>query len=420
MLQQTAGRDGHSVLRAIHCAISGRRLARGGAAGRGAARSGRGSAITRAARNLHRAARQIVTLTAASSRTSTACALPGIGRSTAGAILALARGQRHPILDGNVKRVLSRVFLVRGAAGFRGGRDEALGARRGLHAGDAGRRLHAGDHGSRRDALHARASGLRSLSARSGCAALARDSSRRCPPQTSRAPRRVERTQMVFVLSCGATAARTAARRSGIWGGLWSPPEFPDAGAGHAAVWQSRSDRGADSGGLPASTTPSRISISTSSPGSSNCRRAQGVRGEMRLAGPGPARRRTARARDRLIKEHQMAQNGPMRAARPRGGRSRPLPYPGELGQRIFDNVSKEAWQKWLGHQTMLINEYRLVPFEPKARQFLVGEMEKFFFGGGSKAPEGLSRHPVPSLIRPQFLTPARAPCLIRSPEMAR
>jgi len=65
------------------------------------------------------------------------------------------------------------------------------------------------------------------------------------------------------------------------------------------------------------------------------------------------------------------------------------VPYPGELGQRIYENVSKEAWQKWLGHQTMLINEYRLVPFEAKARKFLVGEMEKFFFGAGSKAPEG-------------------------------
>jgi Fe-S cluster biosynthesis and repair protein YggX len=64
-------------------------------------------------------------------------------------------------------------------------------------------------------------------------------------------------------------------------------------------------------------------------------------------------------------------------------------PYPGELGQRIFDNVSKEAWQAWLRHQTMLINEYRLVAFEPKARQYLVGEMEKYFFGTGSKAPEG-------------------------------
>ncbi len=64
-------------------------------------------------------------------------------------------------------------------------------------------------------------------------------------------------------------------------------------------------------------------------------------------------------------------------------------PYPGELGQRIFDQVSKEAWKQWLGHQTMLINEYRLVTYEPKARQFLVGEMEKYFFGTGSKTPGG-------------------------------
>ena len=64
-------------------------------------------------------------------------------------------------------------------------------------------------------------------------------------------------------------------------------------------------------------------------------------------------------------------------------------PYPGELGQRIYDKVSKEAWQQWLAHQTMLINEYRLVLFEPKARQFLAGEMEKFLFGGGAKPPEG-------------------------------
>ena len=63
-------------------------------------------------------------------------------------------------------------------------------------------------------------------------------------------------------------------------------------------------------------------------------------------------------------------------------------PYPGELGQRIFDNVSKEAWQKWLAHQTILINEYRLVPIEPDARKFLETEMEKFFFGDGSVMPE--------------------------------
>jgi len=63
-------------------------------------------------------------------------------------------------------------------------------------------------------------------------------------------------------------------------------------------------------------------------------------------------------------------------------------PYPGELGQRIYDNVSKEAWQRWLGHQTMLINEYRLTPIEPEARQFLATEMEKYFFGEGSEKPK--------------------------------
>ena len=63
-------------------------------------------------------------------------------------------------------------------------------------------------------------------------------------------------------------------------------------------------------------------------------------------------------------------------------------PYPGELGQRIYDNVSKEAWQRWLAHQTMLINEYRLAPIEPEAREFLATEMEKFFFGGGSERPK--------------------------------
>lgn len=69
-------------------------------------------------------------------------------------------------------------------------------------------------------------------------------------------------------------------------------------------------------------------------------------------------------------------------------GLDRPT-YPGDLGKRIYDGVSKEAWQSWMGHQTMLINEYRLTPVDPKARKFLEEEMEKFFFGGGSDKPEG-------------------------------
>ena len=63
------------------------------------------------------------------------------------------------------------------------------------------------------------------------------------------------------------------------------------------------------------------------------------------------------------------------------------LPYPGPLGQRIYEQVSAEAWKKWVSHQVMLINEYRLSPVEPKARKFLETEMEKFFFSGGSQKP---------------------------------
>ncbi len=64
-------------------------------------------------------------------------------------------------------------------------------------------------------------------------------------------------------------------------------------------------------------------------------------------------------------------------------------PLPGELGQRILAQVSKPAWAEWLAHQTMLINENRLSPIEPKARAFLRGEMEKYFFGDGASKPAG-------------------------------
>ncbi len=62
------------------------------------------------------------------------------------------------------------------------------------------------------------------------------------------------------------------------------------------------------------------------------------------------------------------------------------LTYPGDLGQRIFDGISKEAWQGWVNHQTMLLNEYRLSPINPKDRKFLEEEMEKFLFGDGASA----------------------------------
>ena len=64
-------------------------------------------------------------------------------------------------------------------------------------------------------------------------------------------------------------------------------------------------------------------------------------------------------------------------------------PLPGNLGKRVFENVSKPAWRQWLAHQTMLINENRLKVTDPEARRFLEGELERYFFGEGSAAPEG-------------------------------
>ena len=64
-------------------------------------------------------------------------------------------------------------------------------------------------------------------------------------------------------------------------------------------------------------------------------------------------------------------------------------PYPGELGERILENASKEAWQMWMKQQTMLMNENKLSPIDPKHRQFLLEEMEKFFFGEGSATVDG-------------------------------
>jgi Fe-S cluster biosynthesis and repair protein YggX len=67
------------------------------------------------------------------------------------------------------------------------------------------------------------------------------------------------------------------------------------------------------------------------------------------------------------------------------------VPWPGELGKRVFAHIGKQAWAAWLAHQTMLINENRLSPLDPKHRAFLEGEMQKFLFAGGADKPPGYS-----------------------------
>ncbi len=69
-------------------------------------------------------------------------------------------------------------------------------------------------------------------------------------------------------------------------------------------------------------------------------------------------------------------------------GLDRP-PIPGELGKKIWESVSKEAWQQWIKHQTMLINENRLNLMDPAARKYLAEQMERHFFGSGADAATG-------------------------------
>lgn len=68
-------------------------------------------------------------------------------------------------------------------------------------------------------------------------------------------------------------------------------------------------------------------------------------------------------------------------------GLDRP-PMPGELGQRIFENVSQQAWQLWLEQVTILINHYGLTMADPRAQAFMEEQMEEFFFGEGAQLPE--------------------------------
>ncbi|NBT34954.1 MAG: oxidative damage protection protein [Betaproteobacteria bacterium] len=72
-------------------------------------------------------------------------------------------------------------------------------------------------------------------------------------------------------------------------------------------------------------------------------------------------------------------------------------PIPGELGQRIYQSVSKQAWADWLKHQTMLVNEYRLVLSDIRARKYLMTQLEAHFFGSGAETASGFTPPPPPS-----------------------
>lgn len=65
------------------------------------------------------------------------------------------------------------------------------------------------------------------------------------------------------------------------------------------------------------------------------------------------------------------------------------VPWKGEIGKRVYDNVSKDAWKLWIEHSKMVMNEYRLNPLDPNSMKIMEEQMEQFFFGAGAKLPEG-------------------------------
>ena len=65
------------------------------------------------------------------------------------------------------------------------------------------------------------------------------------------------------------------------------------------------------------------------------------------------------------------------------------VPWKGEIGKRVYENVSKDAWKMWLEHSKMVMNEYRLNPLDPNSQKIMEEQLEQFFFGEGAKLPEG-------------------------------
>ena len=285
------------------------------------------------ARNLHRAAKEILELHGGRLPETFAelTALPGIGRSTAGAILALARGERHAILDGNVKRVLTRVFLVEeppeSAAGLK--KLWAL-AEACTPVGDVAEYTQAiMDLGATVCVRSNPACDRCPLA--SGCRAFAAGRTRELPAARRRAPRRLRRTHMIFVLAGGRVLLERRPSR-GIWGGLWAPPEFAEAQSAEAWLTARFGTTAEQPPRLPLvrhSFTHFDLDIEpwVVEVGEKGGGIGDGNAGWHELASvpavglPAPVAR--------LLEEIRNGSNGPMRQARPRSGRPRSVAVSG-------------------------------------------------------------------------------------------
>ena len=346
------------------------------------------------ARNLHRAAQAIRDDHNATfpEKFDDVVALPGIGRSTAGAILSIASRQRHPILDGNVKRVLARHEAIEGWPG---------------KTSVATRLWQVADANTPQERVADYTQAIMDLGATlctrskprcadcpvaSDCAAFESDTIERYPGRKPKKEKPLRATTMVMALSNDRVYLE---RRppAGIWGGLWS---FPELGEESVDDWCSRISPDARE---EETWQPLRHSFShydldiipvvvrfdrmTEAAGD-----ADTTWHHLDEPPPGGIAAPVQKADEQLeaIQRCRGWLIAYCSAKKPKGSISHRIPATSASASTMASR--KEAWQRWLGHQTMLINEYRLTPIEPEARKFLETEMEKYFFGEGSAAPK--------------------------------
>jgi A/G-specific adenine glycosylase len=303
------------------------------------------------ARNLHRAARDAVSRFGGGlpDTLEGLMSLPGIGRSTAAAILALARGRRHAILDGNVKRVLARVFLVEKAPNSTAGLRELweLAEACTPRARVAAYTQAIMDLGA---TVCTRANpGCARCPLAGGCAARAAGRTAEIPAARRRAARRLRHAHFVFVRARDKILLLRRPPR-GIWGGLWAPPEFPDAEAAGAFLAEQFGAAG------PAQRLPALRHAFTHfdleiepwllEAGEAAARVADSEARWHELAAidavglPAPVAR--------LLEELRDGPHGSLRKARARGGRPRSPPVPGRaraahLRKRLEGSLAEVA-----------------------------------------------------------------------------
>ena len=351
------------------------------------------------ARNLHKTAKRVVDSHHSDFPDSidSMIALPGIGRSTAGAILAITHHQRHPILDGNVKRVLARFHSVDGWSG-KAAVQKILWEIAETYTPDE----RVADYTQAIMDLGATVCtrskpGCVNCPLNEKCTAFERGKPTDFPAKRPKRDLPVRARYMLMLVRDNDVLLQQRPP-TGVWGGLWAFPEFSslESLCDYCERYQLSASEIQQWSGLRHTLSHFHMDITPCLLAVDNSINSVMEAGNSVWYNRSkPAEVGLAAPVQKLLEEMHTHKRDDMtrkvnciKLGKEAEGLDR-VPYPGDLGKRLFDNVSKEAWTGWLRHQTMLINENRLSPIDPKVREFLEAEMEKYFFTGGAELPEG-------------------------------